>query len=133
MKFTLKDVAAAVALKFGIDMETFVGDARHRAVARPRQIAMFLARDYTTASYPQIGRFFGDRDHTTALHGRRRIAALVMSDQEIADDVAVCRAMIVGRGTWMGRQKASLERQRQAEAAEDAAGVSNDDTVHEVA
>lgn len=55
--------------------------ARH---ARPRQIAMYLARKLTSRSYPEIGRYFGGRDHTTALHGYRRIEHLIVMDDHMA-------------------------------------------------
>ena len=60
---------------------------RTRAVARPRQIAMWLCKQHTTRSYPDIGRRFGGRDHTTVLHGVRKIEELMALDDQIARDV----------------------------------------------
>jgi len=58
-------------------------------VARPRQVAMWLAKQITTRSLPDIGRRFGGRDHTTVLHAVRRIEALKAEDAGIARDVDV--------------------------------------------
>jgi chromosomal replication initiator protein len=62
---------------------------RARAVARPRQVAMWLAKQITTRSLPDIGRRFGGRDHTTVLHAVRRIESLKAEDPQIARDVDV--------------------------------------------
>ena len=64
-----------------------VSARRARAVARPRQIAMYLAKRLTTRSLPEIGRKFGGRDHSTVIHAVRRIEELRDSDREI--DAAV--------------------------------------------
>src|SRR5689334_15014064 len=68
-----------------ISLEDMRSECRKRAFAWPRQIAMFLARDMTDASYPQIGARFGSRDHTTVLFAYRKIKARVESDQKLAD------------------------------------------------
>ena len=64
-----------------------VVERRTRAVARPRQIAMWLCKQHTTRSYSDIGRRFGGRDHTTVLHGVRKIEELMALDDQIARDV----------------------------------------------
>ena len=60
---------------------------RSRAVARPRQIAMYLAKQLTTRSLPEIGRKFGGRDHTTVMHAVKRIAELRQLDSSLEDDL----------------------------------------------
>jgi len=60
---------------------------RARAVARPRQIAMYLAKQLTTRSLPEIGRKFGGRDHTTVMHAVRKVDELRSSDQLLQEDL----------------------------------------------
>ncbi|MEL6102718.1 MAG: helix-turn-helix domain-containing protein, partial [Pseudomonadota bacterium] len=64
---------------------------RARAVARPRQSAMYLAKMLTSKSLPEIGRQFGGRDHTTVMHGVRRIDELKQQDGQIAEDLELLR------------------------------------------
>jgi chromosomal replication initiator protein len=64
-----------------------LSDRRARAVARPRQVAMYLCKNNTTRSYPDIGRRFGGKDHTTVIHAVRRIEELIVKDEQIARDV----------------------------------------------
>ena len=61
---------------------------RSRSLARPRQIAMYLAKQYTTNSLPDIGRKFSNRDHTTVIHAVKKIEGLIKSDNEINHSVA---------------------------------------------
>jgi chromosomal replication initiator protein len=64
-----------------------LSERRARAVARPRQAAMWIAKQITTRSLPDIGRRFGGRDHTTVLHAVRRIEALKAEDPSLARDL----------------------------------------------
>ena len=64
-----------------------ISERRNRAIARPRQAAMWLAKQLTTRSLPDIGRRFGGRDHTTVLHAVRRIEALKAGDAQLARDL----------------------------------------------
>ena len=64
-----------------------ISERRNRAIARPRQAAMWLAKQLTTRSLPDIGRRFGGRDHTTVLHAVRRIEALKADDAQLARDL----------------------------------------------
>jgi chromosomal replication initiator protein len=66
-------------------------------VVRPRQIAMFLAKDLTPHSLPVIGRKFGGRDHTTVLHAVRKIEALRVSDETLAADLDAIRHTIAAQ------------------------------------
>jgi len=59
---------------------------RSRSIARPRQLAMALAKELTSHSLPEIGDAFGGRDHTTVLHACRKIKELIESDHEIQED-----------------------------------------------
>src|SRR5207249_11514021 len=67
-----------------------------RAVARPRQVAMYLAKQLTTRSLPEIGRKFGGRDHTTVMHAVRKIEELTRTDPSLAEDVELLRRMLQG-------------------------------------
>jgi len=69
---------------------------RVRSLARPRQIAMALAKDLTPLSLPEIGEAFGGRDHTTVLHACRKVVELVENDQDIARDHALLLQILRG-------------------------------------
>ena len=68
-----------------------VGPKRVRNFARPRQVAMYLCKQMTSRSLPEIGRRFGGRDHTTVMHGVRRIEELRHQDAQIAEDLELLR------------------------------------------
>ncbi len=90
-KVTVEEIQRKVAEHYGIRLSDLIGPKRLRAIARPRQVAMKLAKDLTTRSYPDIGRRFGGRDHTTVMHGVKRIEELSRSDQQIAEDLELLR------------------------------------------
>jgi chromosomal replication initiator protein len=69
---------------------------RARAVARPRQVAMYLAKQLTPRSLPEIGRKFGNRDHTTVMHAIRRIDELRAVDAVLNEDVETLRRVLQG-------------------------------------
>ena len=69
---------------------------RARAVARPRQVAMYLAKQLTARSLPEIGRKFGGRDHTTVIHAVRRIEQLRESDNALNEDVEKLQRLLQG-------------------------------------
>ena len=77
---TVDKIQKAVAEHYGLKQADLISERRARAVARPRQVAMWLAKQITTRSLPDIGRRFGGRDHTTVLHAVRRIEALKAED-----------------------------------------------------
>ena len=60
---------------------------RSRSVARPRQVAMYLAKSITTRSLPEIGRKFGGRDHTTVIHAIKTIEEIMVTDPSLAEDI----------------------------------------------
>ncbi len=86
-RVTVDDIQKAAAEHFGLKQADLISQQRTRAVARPRQAAMWLAKQLTTRSLPDIGRRFGDRDHTTVLHAVRRIEALKATDVQLARDL----------------------------------------------
>jgi chromosomal replication initiator protein len=88
-KVTVDQIQKTVAEHYGLKQADLISERRARAVARPRQVAMWLAKQITVRSLPDIGRRFGGRDHTTVLHAVRRIEALKGEDAAIARDVDV--------------------------------------------
>lgn len=86
-KITIEEIQRKVSEHFNIRLSDMVGPKRLRSYARPRQIAMYLCKQLTSRSLPEIGRRFGGRDHTTVMHGVRRIEELKQSDVQIAEDV----------------------------------------------
>ncbi len=88
-KVTVDHIQKAVAEHFGLTQADLLSERRARSVARPRQAAMWIAKQITTRSLPDIGRRFGGRDHTTVLHAVRRIEALKAEDATLARDLDV--------------------------------------------
>lgn len=89
-------IQQAVATHFSIPPREMLSSRRNRSVARPRQIAMYLARELTRHSYPSLGRFFGDRDHATIMHGCRQIEHLCKTDCEICGTVNTIYRRLLG-------------------------------------
>jgi chromosomal replication initiator protein len=83
---SVENIQKTVADYFKIRVADLLSKRRSRSIARPRQFAMALAKELTNHSLPEIGDAFGGRDHTTVLHGCRRIAALRSSEKRIDDD-----------------------------------------------
>jgi chromosomal replication initiator protein len=88
-RVTVDMIQKTVAEHYSLKQADLISERRARAVARPRQVAMWLAKQITTRSLPDIGRRFGGRDHTTVLHAVRRIEQLKAEDASIARDVDV--------------------------------------------
>lgn len=86
-RITIDDIQKAAAEHFGLKQADLISERRNRSVARPRQAAMWLAKQLTTRSLPDIGRRFGGRDHTTVLHAVRRIEALRAEDAALSRDL----------------------------------------------
>ena len=83
---TLDSIQKTVAEYFKIRVSDLLSKKRTRSIARPRQIAMALAKELTNHSLPEIGDAFGGRDHTTVLHACRKVAELLETDSRIAED-----------------------------------------------
>lgn len=93
-RVTIEEIQRRVSEHFSIKLSDMHSPRRARAVARPRQIAMYLAKQLTTRSLPEIGRKFGKRDHTTVMHAVRRIEELREIDAAFAEDVDLLRRML---------------------------------------
>jgi len=90
-KITVEEIQRKVSDHYNIRLSDLIGPKRVRTLARPRQIAMYLAKSMTNRSLPEIGRRFGGRDHTTVMHGVRRIEELRATDSQISDDLELLR------------------------------------------
>jgi chromosomal replication initiator protein len=95
-KLTIDEIQRRVSEHFNIRLSDMIGPKRTRTIARPRQIAMYLAKQLTTRSLPEIGRRFGGRDHTTIMHGIRVIDELRQSDPQMGEDVDLLRRLLEG-------------------------------------
>jgi chromosomal replication initiator protein len=93
-RVTIDEIQRRVAEHFNIRLGEMTSERRARAVARPRQVAMYLAKQLTQRSLPEIGRKFGGRDHTTVIHAVRKIEELMISDAALAEDVELLRRML---------------------------------------
>ena len=95
-RITIEDIQRRTAEYFNVRLADMLSARRARAVARPRQVAMYLAKQLTSRSLPEIGRKFGGRDHTTVMHAVRKIEELREVDSGLNDDVDVLRRMLEG-------------------------------------
>jgi len=93
-RVTIDEIQKRVAEHFNIKIADMSSARRARAVARPRQVAMYLAKQLTARSLPEIGRKFGGRDHTTVMHAVRRIEELRAADTSFAEDVDLLKRML---------------------------------------
>ena len=90
-RITIDEIQKKVAEHYNLKMTDMHSARRARNVARPRQVAMYLAKVLTARSLPEIGRKFGGRDHTTVMHAVRKVEELMGDDTAIAQDVDVIR------------------------------------------
>ncbi len=93
-KVTIEEIQKKVAEHYSIRLTDMSSARRARAVARPRQVAMYLAKQLTSRSLPEIGRKFGNRDHTTVMHAVSRVSELMDRDGTFAEDVELLRRML---------------------------------------
>jgi len=93
-RVTIEEIQKRVAEHYNIRLTDMSSPRRARAVARPRQVAMYLAKQLTSRSLPEIGRRFGGRDHTTVMHAVSRVAELMQADSAFAEDVELLRRML---------------------------------------
>jgi len=84
-----------VASYFNLNIQEMLSPRRSRALARPRQIAMYLAKQHTTNSLPDIGRKFSNRDHTTVIHAVKKIDDLIKKDNSIRQSIIEIKKKIL--------------------------------------
>jgi chromosomal replication initiator protein len=95
-RITIDEIQRKVAEHYNIRLSDMHSARRARQVARPRQVAMYLAKQLTARSLPEIGRKFGGRDHTTVMHAVRKIEELSNDDVSFAQDVEILRRALTG-------------------------------------
>jgi chromosomal replication initiator protein len=84
---SVESIQNLVATHFNLNIQEMLSPRRSRSLARPRQIAMYLAKQHTTNSLPDIGRKFSNRDHTTVIHAVKKIDELIKKDNEIKQNI----------------------------------------------
>jgi chromosomal replication initiator protein len=93
-RVTIEEIQKRVAEYYNIKVSEMSSARRAQMVARPRQVAMYLAKQLTSRSLPEIGRKFGNRDHTTVMHAVRKVDQLSQADAGFAEDVELLRRML---------------------------------------
>jgi chromosomal replication initiator protein len=93
-RVTIEEIQKRVSAHFNVRIADMHSARRARAVARPRQVAMYLSKQLTSRSLPEIGRKFGGRDHTTVMHAVRKVEELKATDSSFAEDVELLRRML---------------------------------------
>jgi len=96
-EITAAQIISAVAAYYGISEEDLRSAQRHHRIAQPRQIAMYLLREETDASLPQIGAELGGRDHTTVLYGYERVRARLEHDDQLKREILTLKGQLYGQ------------------------------------
>ncbi|GHD98458.1 chromosomal replication initiation protein [Defluviimonas sp. 20V17] len=95
-KVSIEEIQRKVAEHYNVRLSDMIGPKRARTIARPRQVAMYLSKQLTSRSLPEIGRRFGGRDHTTIMHGVKKIEELKTTDSQLSDDLQLLRRLLEG-------------------------------------
>ncbi|MEX3011187.1 chromosomal replication initiator protein DnaA [Hoeflea sp. TYP-13] len=90
----IEDIQRIVSRHYNVSRQEMISNRRTRTIVKPRQIAMFLSKTMTPRSFPEIGRRFGGRDHTTVLHAVRKIENLLEQDTKLSHEVELLRRLI---------------------------------------
>ena len=90
----IEDIQRVVSKHYSVSKADLLSARRTRTIVRPRQIAMYLAKMMTPRSLPEIGRRFGNRDHTTVLHAVRKIEDLSRNDSTLAQEIDLLKRML---------------------------------------
>ncbi len=93
-RITIDDIQRKVAEYYGVRMNEMLSARRARVIARPRQVAMYLAKQLTSRSLPEIGRKFGGRDHTTVIHAVRKVEELCGADSAFHEEIVSLKRML---------------------------------------
>ena len=86
-KITIKDIQLEVSKYFNLQFHELCSKNRSRYISKPRQIGMFLSKQLTDCSYPEIGKLFGGKDHATVIHGVNKIKVLSETDRKVKQDL----------------------------------------------
>ena len=90
----IEDIQRIVARHYNVSRQELVSNRRTRVIVKPRQIAMYLSKTLTPRSFPEIGRRFGGRDHTTVLHAVRKIEELISADTKLSHEIELLKRLI---------------------------------------
>jgi chromosomal replication initiator protein len=93
-RIKIEDILKVVSRHFGVSKGDILSQRRHRSVVWPRQIGMYLAKQLTSRSLPEIGRRFGNRDHTTVLHAIRKIEGELDANPRLRDEIEVLKKLL---------------------------------------
>ncbi len=93
-RIRIEDIQKVVASHYNVSKHDLLSARRTRAIVRPRQIAMYLAKTMTPRSFPEIGKRFGGRDHTTVLHAVRKVEELAAGDEGLAQEIELLKRLI---------------------------------------
>jgi len=93
-RIKIDDILRIITKHFGVNRSELLSNRRNRSIVRPRQIGMYLAKNLTSRSLPEIGRRFGNRDHTTVLHAIRKIEQLMSDDMSFKEEVNLLRQLL---------------------------------------
>lgn len=97
-------IQGVVARAFGISVPLLLSQRRSASLVRPRHIAMYLAKTLTQRSLPEIGRRFGGRDHTTAIHAVRKIERLLHQEPDLPEQIENLKNQIMGTGNYVANR-----------------------------
>lgn len=95
-KVTIDEIQRSVAEYYNLRLAEMLSQRRSRVIARPRQVAMYLSKQLTSRSLPEIGRRFGGRDHTTVMHAVRKIEDLCKSDSQLDEEITRLTRLLAG-------------------------------------
>ncbi|MFB9949896.1 chromosomal replication initiator protein DnaA [Rhizobium puerariae] len=90
----IEDIQRIVARHYNVSRQELVSNRRTRVIVKPRQVAMYLSKTMTPRSFPEIGRRFGGRDHTTVLHAVRKIEEMITGDTKLSHEVELLKRLI---------------------------------------
>lgn len=93
-RIKIEDIQKVVARHYNVSKQDLLSNRRTRTIVKPRQVAMYLSKNLTPRSLPEIGRRFGGRDHTTVLHAVRKIESLLDSDKPLRSDIELLKQYI---------------------------------------
>ncbi|MEQ1711430.1 MAG: chromosomal replication initiator protein DnaA, partial [Hyphomicrobium sp.] len=93
-RIKIEDILRIVSRHFGVSKGDLLSQRRHRSVVWPRQIGMYLAKQLTARSLPEIGRRFGNRDHTTVLHAIRKIEGEISGNPRLRDEIEELKKLL---------------------------------------
>jgi chromosomal replication initiator protein len=93
-RIKIDDILKIISKHFGVNRADLLSNRRNRSIVRPRQIGMYLAKNLTSRSLPEIGRRFGNRDHTTVLHAIRKVEQLMSDDTTLKEEVELLKRLL---------------------------------------